>query len=91
MMAGETHAAVVVFETRPGAVELRDLPVPQPAADEVLMEVRAVGVCGSDLHMWQAVQSWPMRYPVVLGHEFAGVIATVGAGETKYGVSATAS
>ena len=48
--------------------------------DEVLLEVQAVGVCGSDLHMWTAQQSWPMKYPVVLGHEFCGVIREVGRG-----------
>lgn len=83
---GEVDLALVVYENRPCAVELRELPVPRPSADEVLVEVRAVGVCGSDLHMWQAVQSWSMRYPVVLGHEFAGVIAAVGAGVTKWRV-----
>ncbi|HEY3391127.1 MAG TPA: alcohol dehydrogenase catalytic domain-containing protein, partial [Lacipirellulaceae bacterium] len=43
-----------------------------------LLEVQAVGVCGSDLHMWTGQQSWPMKYPVVLGHEFCGVIREVG-------------
>ena len=38
----------------------------------------AVSVCGSDLHMWESTHSWPMNYPVVLGHEFGGVIEEVG-------------
>ncbi len=46
--------------------------------DEVLLEVQAVGVCGSDLHMWLGMQSWDMRYPVVLGHEFGGVVRETG-------------
>jgi alcohol dehydrogenase/L-iditol 2-dehydrogenase len=37
-----------------------------------------VGVCGSDLHQWTADHSWPVNYPVVLGHEFGGLIAAVG-------------
>ena len=44
----------------------------------MLLEVAAVGVCGSDLHQWTAEHSWPVNYPVVLGHEFAGVVAEVG-------------
>src|SRR5207248_1203066 len=36
-------------------------------------------VCGSDVHQYHGTQSWPVNYPVVLGHEFAGVIARVGA------------
>ncbi|MFK7778786.1 MAG: zinc-binding dehydrogenase, partial [Gimesia sp.] len=41
-------------------------------------EVSAVGVCGSDLHQWTADHSWPVNYPVVLGHEFAGTIFKTG-------------
>ncbi len=46
--------------------------------DQVLLEVQSVGVCGSDLHMWTAQQSWTVNYPVVLGHEFCGIIRQVG-------------
>jgi L-iditol 2-dehydrogenase len=69
---------VVTFERKPGSVELREIPRPQVRADEVLLEVRAVGVCGSDLHMWTCSHSWPVNYPVVLGHEFCGVVREVG-------------
>lgn len=47
--------------------------------DDVLLEVANVGVCGSDLHQWTADHSWPVNYPVVLGHEFSGRIAELGA------------
>ncbi len=70
--------AVVNFAPEKYSVELRDIPRATIADDEVLLEVQAVGVCGSDLHMWTAQQSWTVRYPVVLGHEFCGVIADVG-------------
>lgn len=69
---------LVNYGPEPGSVELRELPEPAVGPDEVLLEVQAVGVCGSDLHMWQGTQSWPMRYPVVLGHEFAGIVRDVG-------------
>jgi alcohol dehydrogenase/L-iditol 2-dehydrogenase len=46
--------------------------------EDVLLEVVNVGVCGSDLHQWTADHSWPVNYPVVLGHEFGGHIIEVG-------------
>lgn len=74
-----THPGVVNFAREKHAVELRDMPVPEIGADDVLLEVAAVGVCGSDLHQWTCDHSWPVNYPVVLGHEFGGVISKVGA------------
>lgn len=71
--------AVVNFAPTPHSVELREIPVPSIGPDDVLLQVAAVGVCGSDLHQWTAEHSWPVNYPVTLGHEFAGVIAQTGA------------
>jgi alcohol dehydrogenase/L-iditol 2-dehydrogenase len=73
-----TQPAVVNYAPEPYSVALRDVPDPNPGDDEIVMEVKAVGVCGSDLHMWTGDQSWEVRYPIVLGHEFAGVILDVG-------------
>ena len=72
--------ALVKYDSRPDAVELRDIPEPPPPGpNEVVLEVRAAGVCGSDLHMWQENHSWEIRLPLVLGHEFCGVVADRGA------------
>ena len=71
-------AAVVNFAPSRGSVEIRDIPTPEIGPDDVLLEVANVGVCGSDLHQWTADHSWPVNYPVVLGHEFAGRISQVG-------------
>jgi L-iditol 2-dehydrogenase len=73
------NAAVVNFAPTRGSVELRTVPTPEIGPDDVLLEVANVGVCGSDLHQWTADHSWPVNYPVVLGHEFAGRIARLGA------------
>lgn len=70
--------AVVNFAPDPYSVELRELERPPIGEDDVLLEVAAVGVCGSDLHQWTADHSWPVNYPVVLGHEFGGVVLEVG-------------
>src|SRR4051812_38002190 len=72
-------AAVVNYAPRKGSVELRELERPTIGEEDVLLEVANVGVCGSDLHQWTADHSWPVNYPVVLGHEFSGQIAQVGA------------
>lgn len=73
-------AAVVNYSPEKFAVEIRGIDVGQPGVGEVLLEVANVGVCGSDLHQWTADQSWPVNYPVVLGHEFGGTIAAIGPG-----------
>jgi alcohol dehydrogenase/L-iditol 2-dehydrogenase len=70
--------AVVNYGPEKYSVDFREIPKATISDDEVLLEVQAVGVCGSDLHMWTAQQSWPMKYPMVLGHEFCGVIREVG-------------
>ena len=74
-----TMPAVVNYGPEPHAVELRELPVPEPGEEQVLVEVRAVGVCGSDIHQYEGGPSWAVNYPVVLGHEFAGVVVRTGA------------
>ncbi|MEX2114472.1 MAG: zinc-binding dehydrogenase [Pirellulales bacterium] len=76
-------------------VEMRDIERPSIGADDVLLEVAAVGVCGSDLHQWTADHGWPVNYPVVLGHEFAGNVVELGKNvkgwrEGDRGVSETA-
>ncbi len=70
---------LVNYSSTPHSVELRDVPEPEFGEDDVLMAVQAVGVCGSDLHQYHGSQSWKVNYPVVLGHEFGGVIAKAGA------------
>lgn len=75
--------AVVQHELAERGVELREVPVPDPAAGSVLLRVGAVGVCGSDVHQYLNEHSWPVNIPVILGHEFAGVVEAVGAGVTE--------
>ncbi len=58
----------------PGEVRLHDEPKPVATADETLLRVQAVGICGSDLH-WLAegsIGDAHLAHPLVLGHEFAG-------------------
>jgi threonine 3-dehydrogenase len=65
----------------PGSVRIReDVPVPTPGPTEVLVKVKAAGICGTDVHIWQGDKSLDdlLTFPVTLGHEFCGVIAAVG-------------
>ncbi|MBX3422292.1 MAG: zinc-binding dehydrogenase [Pirellulaceae bacterium] len=80
----QLQPAVVNFAPQPHSVQLREIEIPTIGADDVLLEVSAVGVCGSDLHQWTAEHSWPVNYPVTLGHEFAGFVAQRGANVTTY-------
>lgn len=75
----------------PGRIEFRDIPVPLPGVDEVLLEIKRIGICGSDIHVWRGRHPFT-TYPVVQGHEFSAVIAAVGDGvtEAKPGMRATA-
>ena len=70
--------AVVNYAPKKGSVEIREIPTPEIGSEDVLLEMANVGVCGSDLHQWTADHSWPVNYPVVLGHEFGGRIVALG-------------
>jgi L-iditol 2-dehydrogenase len=78
--------ALVKYGRNDGEVEVRDVAEPEVAAGRVLIEVKAAGVCGSDLHMWRENHSWAIKLPLVLGHEFCGVVAAVGEGVNGFAV-----
>jgi threonine dehydrogenase-like Zn-dependent dehydrogenase len=56
--------------TGPGQVELQDVARPDPTADGVVLDVRACGICGSELHGFRQVGF--RKPPLIMGHEFAG-------------------
>jgi L-iditol 2-dehydrogenase len=58
-------------------LELLDLPVPKPADDELLIRIRACGICGSDVHGYDGSTGRRLP-PVVMGHEAAGTVESVG-------------
>ncbi|MGE4373174.1 MAG: alcohol dehydrogenase catalytic domain-containing protein [Xanthobacter sp.] len=61
--------------TGPNALEFRDVPSPTPGNDEVVVQVEAVGICGSDMHAFHGHDA-RRPPPLVLGHEAAGHITT---------------
>ncbi|HOC20487.1 MAG: zinc-dependent alcohol dehydrogenase family protein [Chloroflexi bacterium] len=68
----------------PGApLTLERLPVPRPASGQVLIRVRACGVCRTDLHVFDGDLPHP-KLPLILGHEIVGEVVAAGAGVTKF-------
>ncbi len=70
--------ALVKYGYGKGETELRDLPIPEISDDDILIEVKAAGICGSDIAFDQGGHENLLRPPVTLGHEFSGIIAAVG-------------
>jgi L-iditol 2-dehydrogenase len=73
--------ALVKYEKGPGNVELREMPEPRCNDSQVKIEVSWCGVCGTDLHvLHDTFRNYP---PVILGHEFSGVVVELGRGVTR--------
>ncbi len=68
--------------TSPFHYEIREVPIPEPGDNEVLIQMKAAGVCGSDLHIYKG-ENPLSTYPLVPGHENAGIVAKVGKNVTN--------
>ena len=81
----ETMKAIVWYGEGEGKLELRDVPIPQTGDDDILLEVKAAGICGSDLNIYSGA-AYPPKHslPMIPGHEFAGIIAKMGKNVDKY-------
>lgn len=62
----------------PKDVRMEEVPDPSPKTDEVLIRIHACGVCGTDHSLF--VGGFPANFPVIIGHEFSGVVTAVGEG-----------
>ncbi len=76
--------AVVKYGQKDGMVELRDVSIPQIGDEDILLEVKAAGICGSDIEMWHNNFTYIVNTPVIQGHEFCGIIADTGRSVTKW-------
>ena len=74
-----------VFEGN-GRLVVRDIATPDPGAGEVLVEVEACGICGSDVQIVNVPPGHPSSPPVVLGHEFVGRVRALGQGVSGFEV-----
>lgn len=75
-----TLRAIVKYARGAGNVDLRDVPEPTPGPGQVKVEVKAAGLCGSDLHIYHDQIAIAIKPPVVMGHEFSGVVVETGEG-----------
>ena len=76
--------ALVKLEKGFGKIEVCEVPEPLCGDGKVKIEVKAVGLCGSDIHIMH--DALPYTPPVILGHEFCGMVAEVGTKVTNFKV-----
>jgi len=62
--------------------EVREVPTPEPSANQVLIKIRASGLCYTDVHMTEGRLSVPIEFPRTIGHEPVGEVVTLGEGVT---------
>ena len=67
-----------------GGVQLCEVPVPVPAADEIRIKVAYVGICGTDMHI--IGDEYAANMPVTMGHEYSGIVDAVGADVKDFAV-----
>ncbi|MBN1248614.1 MAG: zinc-dependent alcohol dehydrogenase family protein [Anaerolineae bacterium] len=68
----------------PNTVSVVDVPTPEPGPEEVLVQVAACGICGTDVHIFRG--EYMGGYPVIPGHEFAGEVVAVGEAVSRFRV-----
>lgn len=66
----------------PGDIKIQDFDIPKPGKRDVLIKVKACGVCGTDNALYQG--EYPGNYPVIIGHEFSGDVVEIGDDVTKF-------
>ena len=68
-------------------LRVEDSPMPKVGPEDILIQVKACGICGTDVHIYEGDKgAAEVTPPTILGHEFSGVIAEVGSNVTKYKV-----
>lgn len=83
-MGSETVRALVKWAKGPDGTGVKDVPSPEPVSGEVVIRVQAASVCASDVHIYH--DEFPCELPVILGHEFCGVVERLGEGVANVGV-----
>lgn len=74
---------LIMFGRKAGMIELREVPRPSIKEDEVLIQVQAAGICGTDIDFYLGKNAYLLNPPVILGHEFSGRIVEIGS-KIKY-------
>lgn len=68
---------------KPETINAVKTELPIPSENEVLIRVKYVGICGSDIHLFRGTYNAPHSYPLCLGHEWSGIVEAVGKNVTK--------
>ncbi len=71
--------------TAPKKIIFQEIPIPEPANNQVLLKIRRIGICGSDIHVYHGLHPFT-KYPVTQGHEVSGEIVKLGAGVKDFKV-----
>lgn len=72
-----TRSMIQQVMTEPGEISFRNIEIPEPGPDQVLIKVKKIGICGSDIHVYHGSHPYT-SYPVTQGHEIAGQIVALG-------------
>lgn len=78
--------ALVKYSNKDKAVRLMDVDIPKINSDEVLIEIKYAGICGSDPHIYHQNISYNIKTPIILGHEYSGKIVEIGENISKWKV-----
>ncbi len=71
--------------TAPGEITIQKTAIPEPGPDQVLVRIKRLGICGSDIHVYHGTHPYT-KYPVTQGHEVSGQIAACGQYAKKYAI-----
>ena len=71
--------------TAPKQIRFDTVPVPQAGPGQVLVKIKRIGICGSDIHVYHGTHPYT-SYPITQGHEVSGQVAALGEGVTQFRV-----
>jgi len=63
--------------TQPGKIKFHEIAKPKPGKGEILLQIKRIGICGSDIHVYYGKHPFT-KYPIVQGHEYCGIVEAVG-------------
>ncbi|TBL77856.1 zinc-dependent alcohol dehydrogenase [Paenibacillus thalictri] len=79
-----TNEMLAVMVDKERVIQVRSTGIPACGPQEVLVRVRCIGVCATDLHLYQGLQNHRVTFPIIPGHEWSGEVAAVGEGVTAF-------
>lgn len=85
-MKGEMCEMKIALMEKPGDIKIKEVPIPEPKNNELLVKVKHVGICGSDIHYYEhgRIGDFVVEKPIILGHECAGEVTEIGKDVTGF-------